>query len=203
MIHDSTSLERTLSLRLAIVLFFFFSPLALCSEQKIPIYPIQSDFSLTDHDGKEFRLSQLKGKTILLYFGFTKCPDVCPQILSRIQKAYRLLGLKKYLLRTVMITLDPKYDQPEVLKKYLSNYSISALGLHGSPDEIQRIQKQYGAVVQYAAEYGTLDKHHVGHISHSAYIFLLDPESRVRFLFRPNDTPRKMAGIIRQVTPFF
>ena len=203
MIYDFTTFGRIFLFRLWIVLIFFFSHLAFCSQKKIPIYPIESDFSLTDHDRKEFRLSQLKGKTILLYFGFTKCPDVCPQILSRIQRVYRLLGLKKHLLQTIMITLDPEYDQPKVLKKYLSNYNISALGLHGSTDKIQRIQKQYGSVVQYAVEAGTFDKHQVGHISHSTHIFLLDPESRVRFLFRPNDSPRKMAGIIRQVTPFF
>ena len=175
-------------------LSFFLQQFACTS--RLPLYPLHLDksFRLKSHEGKVFQSKDLHSKISLLFFGFTRCPSVCPENLKRIQRAQDFLGLKKTQVQSLMISLDPEYDSPQVLKKYLSSYKMNVLGLWCKNKELEHISKKFGA--SFLAAHGE----QVGHfIQHSSHIFLLDKKAQLRYIFRMEDSPQKIASIIRRL----
>ena len=177
-------------------ILFFSLFLSLACSSKLPVYPLKLDknFSLLSHEDKVFQIDDLYKKISLLYFGFTRCPSVCPQNLQRIQKAQNLIGMKKNKLQTLMITVDPEYDSPKVLRKYFSAYDMKVLGLWCKKDELEDISKKFGA-----SFFAVKDKKQKHFIEHSAYIFLLDKKAQLRYFFPHEDSPQKIASVIRRL----
>ena len=138
------------------------------------------EISLIRDNGSSFRLSELRGDTVLLFFGYTSCPDVCPTTLSELRKLDESLGVNAGKVKVVFITVDPERDTPEVIQKYVSIFNPAFIGLSGSQDELEPIWKDYGV-------YREVDKSSssaAGYIvTHSARLYVVDPDGNLRLSY--------------------
>lgn len=137
------------------------------------------DFELTSTVADKNRLSAFKGKLVLLNFGYTSCPDVCPMVLTRMAKVLNALDDDRAQVQPVFVTFDPERDTVERLQAYLQYFGKDFVGMTGTPDQINKVAKQYGVVFlpqKSDSAAGTL-------YAHSDYIYLLDQQGRVRALF--------------------
>jgi protein SCO1/2 len=127
-------------------------------------------------NGELFNLKEHLDKPILIYFGYTYCPDICPATLVQVRQIVDQLGLnpEDYLL--VMVTVDPERDTPEVLEKYLSRYEMSHVGLWGSAEELAPVLESYGVF----AEKDPSDDPENYTMSHTARLFLIDKAGVLR-----------------------
>tara|TARA_Y100001972_G_C7544015_1_gene273637 strand:+ start:133 stop:717 length:585 start_codon:yes stop_codon:yes gene_type:complete len=164
--------------------------------------------TLRDHHGQPFALQQVldRNKTVLLYFGFTHCPDFCPATLSKLQKVYRILGARSRHLQTILITVDPARDTPARLKQYLEYFEIDALGLTGSAAEIAEVAERYGAhyevhQLEAPGPNSSADDNYT--VDHSTGLYLIDARGRVRHVFKHGDSPQLMAETLQMLLPFF
>lgn len=151
-----------------------------------------ADFSLTDQDGRPFRLSQLRGKVALLFFGYTSCPDACPTTLSKLSRVYKMLGAEGGRVVTVFVSVDPKRDTPRALKEYLKYFRINSVGLTGTKEEIDSVVGQYGA--RY--EIGQSDSAAGYHIDHSTDLYLIDQRGALAHTFAYKDQAKSIADEI-------
>jgi len=101
------------------------------------------DFTLTGQDGKPFQLSQDRGHAVAVFFGYTHCPDVCPATLEHLAKARAALGNDRDNVRVVFITVDPRRDTPERMKRYLSKFDPSFVGMTGTESQLLPVYKAY------------------------------------------------------------
>src|SRR6202166_738970 len=122
--------------------------LVSCHRAELPILLVGGDFALTDYNSQHFELSSLRGKAVLVFFGYTSCPDVCPTTLSKLSEVYQRLGNDAKRVTVLYITVDPGRDTPAILKDDLSNFDIDALGLTGTKAEIDKVVALYGAQYQ-------------------------------------------------------
>jgi protein SCO1/2 len=146
---------------------------------ELPILPIGGDFTLTDQNGRPFSLSSLEGKAVLIFFGYTMCPDACPTTLSKLSTATaRLSDAERRRVKVLYITIDPERDTPAVLKEHLGYFSVDTTGLTGSVEDITKVAAQYGAHFEK-----TGDKTAAGYLmSHTVSVFGLDEKGRTRML---------------------
>jgi len=156
--------------------------------------PVGGPFTLTDQDGGRRSLSDFRGKLVLLYFGFTYCPDVCPTDLMSVGNVIRSLGPDGAQLQPVFVTLDPARDTPEVLRAYATSFHSSFVSLSGTEDEIRRIATAYKVFFEKVQPPGT----NTYFIDHSAYVFLLDRDGRFITLFPPGTPQERMALMVRE-----
>ena len=101
------------------------------------------DFSLTDHNGQTRTIRDFSGKVVVLFFGYTQCPDVCPTSMAELAEIKKLLGKDGDRLQGLFISVDPQRDTPEVLKAYMTNFDPSFLALYASPDKLAALAKDY------------------------------------------------------------
>ena len=169
-----------------------------CKKEKPPLrsYNFGGNFKLTDQYGKDFELSSLRGKVVLLLFGYTNCPDVCPLILSKIAKVYDNLdeSPQKNLV-TVFIGVDVKRDTQERLKEYLNYFAFKPVGLTGTEDDLKMIAKQYLAMFA-VRDTGSKSGYQV---DHTARTYLIDREGRVRYLFSHMEDPDRFTSVTEQL----
>lgn len=142
------------------------------------------DFTLTAQDGQQVSLAQFQGKVVLLYFGYTYCPDVCPATLAEIVKAIRILEKQSDSIQVIMISVDPERDTPKVLGDYLQQFDPRFIGLSGTPDEIARIATLYG--IFYEKTEGTEATGYL--VTHTASLMLVDQTAHLKLVF-PFGTP--------------
>ncbi len=143
------------------------------------------DFVLHSSQG-EFSLKQLRGKVVLLYFGYTKCPDICPTSLSTLSQALNELSedeLKS--VQAVFVSVDPKRDSFQTLDNYVSYFHPNLMGVTGSESEIAVVAKQYGAQYEKIAIEGSSFGYTV---DHSAVTYVITQTGELRFIF-PHETP--------------
>lgn len=138
------------------------------------------DFTLTTTEGRPFHLSDQRGKVVLLFFGFTSCPDVCPTTLAEAKRILEGLGEDSQNVRFVFITVDPERDTPERLGEYVSNFHPEIVGLIGTPEELQTMFDAYGI---YAAKVPLEDSAAEYTMEHSARVFLVDQDGRLRLSY--------------------
>ena len=137
------------------------------------------DFSLTDQNGNPFRLSSTRGQVVLLYFGYTSCPDVCPLTLADITASRNELGKNAEQVQVVFITVDPERDTQAVLQRYVPAFDPSFIGVRGTPEEIKTVADAYG--VQFKKT--PLPNSALGYaVDHSAFIYVIDRSGRLREL---------------------
>jgi protein SCO1/2 len=139
-----------------------------------------TDSVLVNHERQDFRLSELKGQVVLVFFGFTNCPDVCPATLGRLKQLQDLMEPAGRDVAYVLISVDGERDSPEVLKNYLAKYSPKFIGLTEEPKRVKAIAKDFSAA--FFKEQATGDKRHYN-VSHSPQVFLLDQDGRLRAEF--------------------
>ncbi len=133
---------------------------------------------LTDQRGQVFDLSAQTGKVVLLYFGYTYCPDVCPTSLADMATARRELGADAARVQVAFVTVDPQRDTPEVLARYLGAFDKTYLGLNGTTNELKRVMDAYQVKAVRRDTEGSASYT----VDHTAFIYVIDPEGRLREL---------------------
>jgi protein SCO1/2 len=152
------------------------------------------DFSLTEVSGKVFHLSDYRGKVVLLFFGYTTCPDACPSTLAKLSRVLKLLGPDRTKVQTVFVTVDPLQDTPDRLKEYLAFFGVDALGLTGTKEQIDEVVKAYHAYYQRVPTESALGYA----ISHTVTVYLIGRQGKVHHLFSQEDSVEKMAEVIKR-----
>ncbi len=106
------------------------------------------ELELTDFNGQRRKLTDFRGKAVVVFFGYTHCPDVCPTTLSELASAVKKLGPAGDKVQVLFVTADPERDTPEVLKLYVSAFNPGFLGLRGTPEETARVAKEFKVILQ-------------------------------------------------------
>ena len=161
-----------------------------------PVLPIGGDFSLTDHNGEAFQLASLRGRIVLIFFGYTYCPDACPTTLSKLSAVYRRLGPDQSNVKTLYISVDPERDTPAVLKADLMNFGLDALGLTGTKAQIDAVVAKYGAAYEIVPLPDSAAKYSV---SHTTSLYVLDKDGRTRFRLRYEASVDEVTESIRAI----
>ncbi len=152
-----------------------------------------SHLALPDQNGRERTLADFKGKVTVIFFGYTQCPDVCPTTLAEIAQAKKALGPDGERVQGVFITVDPERDTPEVLKAYLSSFDPSFVALHGTPEQIAAVAKEFK--VFYAKVPGKTEGSYT--MDHSAGAYVLDANGKLRLLERYGGGAEALAGDLK------
>ena len=155
---------------------------------------IGGPFQLTDQDGNAVTDQTYKGKMMLIYFGFTYCPDACPTALGVMSAALDQLDVAADRVVPMLITVDPARDTPEVLKDYVSNFHPRMVGLTGTPEQIAEVAKAYRVYFQKAS--GATAEDYL--MDHTLLIYLMDGEGKYLTHFGPDAKPEQIAEEIRK-----
>lgn len=134
------------------------------------------DFTLSDPDGKQRTLADYRGKVVVLFFGYTQCPDVCPTTLAALAETMKSLGADASRVQVIFVTVDPDRDTADVVKSYVSAFDPSFVGLRGDADAIARTAKEFK--ILYQKQPGRTPQSYT--VDHSAGTFLFDPQGRLR-----------------------
>ena|SRR4030042_2121391 len=135
-----------------------------------------ANFTLTNQNQETTRLSDFLGKYILLFFGFTNCPDECPLTMGYLKQMYDKLGNQAEDVQVILITTDPDMDTPQVVGDFLNHFDPSFIGLTGKIDDLQSVWKNYGVSVMDNGE------------THSSFVYLLDPRGNLMATYPLLDT---------------
>jgi len=152
------------------------------------------DFTLTDQNGQRFDVASQRGKVVLVFFGYSQCPDVCPITLSKLSSVARRLGDQRTEMVVLYVTVDPERDTPEALKADLSNFTLNAVGLTGTREEIDRVVKLYGARYAIVPTPQSAGKYSV---SHSTTLYVLDQRGRLSTEFPYEATADEITDAVR------
>jgi protein SCO1/2 len=148
-------------------------------------YPAAPDFVLTKGDGTSFQLSEMRGKIVLLFFGYTSCPDVCPTTMAELNQALgQLTPQEADQVQVLFVTVDPQRDTPERVDEYVDFFNPAFLGLSGTEDELAPVWNDYGVyreIVDSTSAAGYL-------VDHTARVTLIDADGNMRVSFG-FDTP--------------
>jgi protein SCO1/2 len=158
-----------------------------------PAHPAP-DFALTASDGSTFRLRDQRGRVLVLVFGYTFCPDVCPLTLSEMVLVREALGSRASRVQVVFITIDPERDTAERLRTYVGAFDRRFVGLTGDPEVLARVRRAYGVVAEKRTVAGTKAAYL---IDHTAFVYVVDPEGRLRLMFPFGTSTEDMAHDLR------
>lgn len=163
-------------------------------EQSVnPADPPGGDFTLESINGS-VSLSDFNGKIVLLYFGYTFCPDICPTSLSRIGGALKQLKPEELeLVQSIMVSVDPERDNPNQLAQYTAFFHPTMIGVTGKKEQIDEIAKRYGVVYRKSEGGGTAAGYLVDHTS---FIYVLDKDGKIRE-FLPHAVP--VGGLVKLI----
>lgn len=150
-------------------------------------------FSLIDHNGQPRTLADFKGKAVVVFFGFTQCPDVCPTSMTELAQAKKLLGPDGERLQGLFISVDPERDTPEVMKQYVANFDPSFLALYAKPGELEALAKSYK--VYYKKVEGKTPTSYT--MDHSAGSYIYDPQGRIRLYHRYGSGAQALADDLK------
>ncbi|MBF0333196.1 MAG: SCO family protein [Alphaproteobacteria bacterium] len=160
-----------------------------------PVRPeIGGPFTLTGADGKPVSDAAFRGKLMLVFFGYTFCPDVCPTGLSQIAQAMDLLGKDSEQVVPVLISIDPERDGPAQIGAYVANFHPRLIGLTGTPEQIAAVAKSYRAYYAKAPG-GTPEEYSV---DHSSFTYLMARDGTFRAVFSHGSTPEAIAKGVRE-----
>jgi len=152
------------------------------------------DFTLTNQDGQPFALHDVRGRAVLLFFGYTSCPDMCPMTMSRIVSALDRLGSEASQVVTLFVSVDPKRDTPAVLKEYVGSFSTPLIGLTGTEEQIAEVTSSYKASFELME---TGSPNYL--VNHTTAIFLIDKHGELRKFFAYNEEPATLAAALKAV----
>jgi protein SCO1 len=165
-----------------------FGPPPLHGLEVKPAAPL--DFRLTAHTGETVSLSDFRGKPVLLYFGYTYCPDVCPATMTELKWMMKELGSRADEVQVIMISVDPERDIPTQLSDYVTHFHPSFVGLTGTENELAQVREQMGIYV--SKHEGTAVTGYL--VDHTATVQGLDKNGRLRLLFPFGTTGEEMAS---------
>lgn len=156
--------------------------------------PIGGPFMLTDQYGQRRSLDDFRGKLVLLYFGYTFCPDVCPTDLLAMGQLVKTLGVDGDKMQLIFVTLDPERDTQELLRDYVAAFHPRFVALRGSEDEVRRVATSYKIYFEKVRPPGSSTYL----IDHMAFIFLLDRSGKYVAFFPPGTSAERMAVMVRE-----
>ena len=164
----------------SIILLFSFQSNRLQAET-LPIYDtLGGEFEMESTLGKKVGLKDFEGKLLLVYLGYTSCPDICPTTLTVIKHAVQELDPNGKKIQVLFITIDPKRDSLEKMKTYLEFFDPKFVGLYAPLEEVQNIAQKFGAFFMK----DEVNKSAIGYlVTHTGYTYLLDRQSRIRKMF--------------------
>ena len=171
-----------------------------CSEQKPSFAAVDvtgadyaRDFELTDHNGQPRSLKDFAGKVVVVFFGYTQCPDVCPTSMTELAEVKRLLGKDGDKLQGLFVTVDPARDTPEVLRSYMANFDPTFLALYTTPDKLVLLAKDYK--VYYKKAEGKTPTSYT--MDHSAGSYVYDTSGKLRLYTRYGSGAQALASDIK------
>ena len=159
--------------------------------------PEGGNFTLTSHhgDGAKISLQDYRGKVVLLTFGYTHCPDICPMTLTRLQQVIKLLERRHDEIQALFVTFDPERDTPEHLKTYMAHFGPKFMGLTGAEADIAKVSRQYG--VSYRKQES---KSAAGYLfAHTDYVFVIDRQGDLRRRYNQDYSPKRIARDIQRL----
>jgi protein SCO1 len=185
-------------------IFVFLLMLSACNPAEAPTPFVGTDISgadfakslsLTDHNGKLRSMSDFKDKVVVLFFGFTHCPDVCPTTMSDLKQALKLLGDKSNEVQVLFVTVDPERDTQEVLAKFVPSFDARFIGLRGNAQEtadtLANFKIFYAKVDGKGANDYTID--------HSAGMYVFDKVGKIRLYLGYGQKPAEIASDVKQL----
>jgi len=155
---------------------------------------IGGPFALTNQDGKHVTDADYRGKYLLVYFGYTYCPDMCPTGLQSISRALDQLGSEAAKVQPLYITIDPDRDTPAKLKDYIASFHPRIVGLTGSPPQIAAAAKAYQVYYKRGEQ---VDEHDYM-MDHSSLIYLMNPDGKFITTFNEETDPVAMVKVLRE-----
>jgi protein SCO1/2 len=151
------------------------------------------DFRLTDHTGKLTTLSDFRGKAVVVFFGYTQCPDVCPTTMAEMKSVLQQLGSDAKRVQVLFVTVDPERDTRELLANYVPAFDASFLGLYGDPETTAKTAKEFKVFYQKVP-----GKTPAGYsVDHTAGSFVFDPQGRIRLFARYGDGGANLAADLK------
>lgn len=177
------------------LIHYFFSTVLLfsllfssCKKKELEVFPLGGDFSLQTASGEVFQISKQKQKWRFVFFGYTSCPDFCPNTLSKLSQVQNKIG---EIPEVLFINLDAN-SSPKDLETYLGHFKIPAIALTGTETEIRKVLGQFKGNFQVKK----LQPSGLPLIDHTTYLYLLDPQNRVRYLFKSVNTAEEIANVL-------
>ena len=176
------------------------SLLTACSESKPQFKSIDltgadyaRDFQLTDHNGQPRSLKDFRGKLVVMFFGYTQCPDVCPTSMAELAEAKKLLGPDGDKVQGLFVSVDPQRDTPQVLKAYMANFDPTFLALHGTPEQLATMGKDFK--VYFKKVDGKTPTSYT--MDHSAASYVYDTQGRLRLYTRYGSGAQALASDLK------
>jgi protein SCO1/2 len=162
------------------------------------IAPAQSapPLNLTDHNGQSFTLDRLKGSVVVVYFGYTTCPDLCPTTLSDFTAVKASLGDDAARVRFVLVTVDPERDSAARLKEYLGFFDPDFIGLRGDNQQIETVKQAYG-VIATRVEYPNSATGYL--VDHTSLVYVVDTDGRLRLTYAYGTDPADITEDLRHL----
>lgn len=152
-------------------------------------------FSLTDHNGQPRTLADFKGKVVVVFFGYTQCPDVCPTSMSEMAQAKQLLGADGEKLQGLFVSVDPERDTPAVMKEYMASFDPSFLALYAAPGQLPEVAKSFR--IYYKKVDGKTPTSYT--MDHSAGSYVYDTQGRLRLYHRYGSGAQALADDIKKL----
>lgn len=157
--------------------------------------PVGGAFTLTNQEGKPVSDGDFRGKYMLLFFGFTNCPDLCPTTLLIMSQALEQLKDDASKVVPIFITVDPERDTPAQMKNFLSNFNPAIVGLTGTQEQIDKIQGDYKT---YSLKVEDKDAPGGHSFDHSGYVYLMDKQGKFLTVFTADSSPQTIAAKIKE-----
>jgi protein SCO1/2 len=164
--------------------FLFSKPDAFRGTTYAEPYPVAPEIQLIRAGGTNFRLSEMRGKIVALFFGYTSCPDVCPTTMAELKQALDKVGARADQVQVLFVTVDPQRDTPEKVQKYVNHFNSDFIGLSGPEPDLAKVWSEYGVFRQIVD--GTSAAGYI--VDHTARVTLIDQQGNLRVSF-PFDTP--------------
>lgn len=153
------------------------------------------DIGIADTSGKIRRVEDFKGQITLVFFGFTRCPDVCPSTLMRLRQVRDALGPDADKLQVLLVSVDPERDTPDRLEAYVKNFDPSFIGLRPEPAELEKVIKAFHAI---AVKVPTADGKDYT-VDHSATLYVYDRRNQLRLIAQPDIAIEAFASDLRRL----
>ena len=176
------------------------SQLAACSQDELAFTAINitgasygKDFTLIDHNGQPRTLADFSGKIVMVFFGYTQCPDVCPTSMTEMVAIKQQLGADGDKLQGLFVTVDPERDRPDILKAYMAAFDPGFLALYTTPDKLAALAKDFK--VYYKKVPGATPTSYT--VDHTAGSYVYDTQGQLRLFTRYGTPPEKTAADIR------
>lgn len=196
----TAAIAKTMNIQRRTLIAFAVATLAACTESKPQFKAIDltgadyaRDFQLTDHNGQPRTLKDFRGKLVVLFFGYTQCPDVCPTSMAELAEAKKLLGPEGDKLQGLFVTVDPERDTAEVLKAYMGNFDPTFLALRGTPEQLAEMAKEYK--VYYKKAEGKTPTSYT--MDHSAASYVYDTKGQLRLYTRYGSGAQALASDLK------